>query len=101
MTVLVEALDNETVNARVDEPELPSATVALEIDTVGGVATTVVSSLVTDAVAVAVPRAAPEGLASDTVKVSSGSTTVSPATATFSFCDMTPGAKVSVPDAAV
>ena len=92
-------MDSDTVNPSVDVPELPSATVAPATDTVGSVGAT--SSLVMVPVAVAVPRAAPDGFASFTVSVSSDSTAVSPVTETFNFWEVTPGAKVRVPEAAV
>ena len=84
------------MNAAFLLPELPSATDALAIETVGAV-----SSLVIVPVADAVPRVAPDGLVSETVNVSFGSTTASPATATLTVCEVTPGANVRVPDVAV
>ena len=101
MTVLSDAFDSDTVNARSVEPELPSATVALAIDTVGGVTTTAVSSLVMVPMAVAVPRLALVGALNATVKVSLASTAVSPRTATLTFAEVTPGANVRVPLPAV
>ena len=64
-----------------------------------GVITT--SSLVSVAVAVARVRVAPLGLVSVTVKVSLGSTTVSPRTLTATVWEVVPAAKVRVPVAAV
>ena len=87
------------MNAALVLPELPSLTVALAIDTVGAVL--LASSLVMVPVAVAVPSVAPLGLVSFTVKVSFGSTTASPVTATLTVCEVTPGAKVKVPEVAV
>ena len=63
--------------------------------------TTAVSSLVMVPVAVAVPSVAPVGADSVTVRVSVGSTVVSPVTATLTCWESTPGAKVMVPDVAV
>ena len=60
-----------------------------------------VSSLTIVPVADAVAIVAPDALDSETVRVSSGSTAVSPATTTPTCCEVTPGAKLSVPDAAV
>ena len=78
---------------------MPSATAALAIDTVG--VTTAVSSLVMVPVAVAVPRVAPDGVDNVTVNVSVGSTVVSPVTATLRVWEVTPAAKVRVPEFAV
>ena len=44
---------------------------------------------------------APDGLDNVTVNVSLGSTVVSPVTATLTVCEITPGAKVIVPEPAV
>ena len=54
-------------------------------------------------VPIAVARAivAPDGLDNVTVNVSVGSTVASPVTATVTVCEITPGAKVSVPEPAV
>ena len=59
------------------------------------------SSFLMVAVAVARDRVAPLELVSATVKVSSGSTAVSPVTLTVTVWAVTPGAKVSVPELAV
>ena len=63
------------------------------------------SSLVIVPVAVAVvaplAKVAPVGLDSVTVRVSLGSTAVSPRAATVRFWVVTPGAKVRVPEVAV
>ena len=59
------------------------------------------SSVVIVPVAVARAMVAPDGLDNVTVSVSVGSTVASPVTATVTVCEITPGAKVSVPEAAV
>ena len=94
-------MESETANAIFVVPELPSATVTFETETVGGVVAGALSSLVMVPVAVAVPRVTLTGLASVTVNVSVGSTAVSPMTAMLTFWVVTPGANVSVPDDAV
>ena len=59
------------------------------------------SSVMIVAVAVARARVAPDGVDNVTVNVSVGSTVASPVTATVTVCEITPGAKVSVPEPAV
>lgn len=100
MTVLSEAFDRATVNVMLLVPELPSPTVELAMDTMRQV-TGAASSFLIVPVAVALPRFAPLGFDSVTVKVSSGSTVVSPRALTVICWLVTPGENVSVPDAAV
>ena len=59
------------------------------------------SSLVMVAVAVALETVAPVGLERVTVKVSLGSTVVSPVTLTATVWRVTPAANVTVPEVAV
>ena len=99
MTVVVDAFDSVTVNARLRVPLLPSATVASLIEALGS--TGAASSLVIVPVAVARPMVAPDGFDSVRVKVSVGSTAVSPWTAMVMTWDTCPAANVTVPVLAV
>ena len=71
--------------------------IAIGSDVTGGGAVEL-SSLLMVPVLVAVPRLAPDGLDSATVRVSLGSTVVSPVTATLICWETTPGANVRVPE---
>ena len=94
---VVLALVSVTVKSRL----APSATVGLETEPTRGLSLllppTPVPSSVMVVVDEAVPRVAPEGADRLTVKVSLPSNVASLVIATVTVCEVTPGAKVSVP----
>ena len=98
MTGVADALDSETVKVALVVPLLPSVSVTSEMLSPGAVTP---SSLVMVPVALAWASVAPVGLVRVTVKVSLGSTTVSPRTLTATVWEVVPAAKVRVPVAAV
>ena len=82
-------------------PEPQSSETTYVTDDAPGVGVGATSSLVIVPTAEPSAIVAPDGFDKLTVNVSSPSTTASPATITCTICEVTPGANVTTPDAAV
>ena len=98
-TVVAWTLGLDSATVKTAKPP-PSATVGLDTDNAGVsllLPPTPVPSSVMVVVDEAVPRVAPEGADRLTVKVSLPSNVASLVIATVTVCEVTPGAKVSVP----
>ncbi len=95
VTVWLLGPDSDTVKTALTLPVFPSVTETLLIDRAEVSSSTIVP------VPVALPRAALVGPDRVTVKVSLFSSTVSPSTVTETVLAVSPGAKVTVPVAAV
>ena len=102
VTAWVEGASRVTTNMKCTWSPLPSVTDRSAMEA-AGTATGGVSSSSFRMVPMAVPSAmvAPDGLERVTVKVSSASSTVSARMSTWIILEVSPGAKVTVPDVAV